>query len=165
MNWLCTAINSAWLASYLPGAWRFRSALKDPRRAQLAILQRLVRRNSNSAFGTEHDFNSIGSYEDFANAVPIRSYDDLSPWIERVQRGEGPVLTAERVTHLIPTSGSMSARKVIPFTTGLQREFDAAIAPWIADLFLRIPSLMSGPAYWSITPKTESREEQSAVPI
>jgi hypothetical protein len=165
MNWLCTAINSAWLASCLPGAWRFQSALKDPQRAQFGILQRLVRRNYDSAFGEEHGFSSICSYEDFTNAVPIRTYDEMLPWIERVQRGERSILTTERATHLIPTSGSTSARKLIPFTAGLQRDFDAAIAPWIADLFLRMPSLMGGPAYWSITPKGESRDEASAVPI
>src|SRR5687768_2319775 len=165
MNPRCAAVNSAWFASCLPGALRFRAAINDPREAQLGILQRLIRRNSASAFGREHGFGSIHNYDDFAKRVPIRSYEEFARWIERIRQGEHSVLTSDRVTHLIPTSGSTSARKLIPFTQQLQRQFDAAIAPWIADLFYRAPHLLSGPAYWSITPKTQVDGDDSAVPV
>ena len=165
MNLRCAAVNSAWFASCLPSAFRFRAAVSDPREAQLGILQRLIRRNSASAFGREHRFGSIDNYEDFAKQVPIRCYEEFAPSIERIRKGEHSVLTSERVTHLIPTSGSTSARKLIPFTQQLQREFDAAIAPWISDLFYRAPQLLSGPAYWSITPKTQVEGDVSAVPV
>jgi hypothetical protein len=55
---------------------------------------------------------------------------------------------------------------LIPFSLGLQREFSAAIAPWLADLTKRHPSLLGGPAYWSITPALcERTAEPSAIPI
>jgi len=76
------------------------------------------------------------------------------------------VLTAEPVTHLIPTSGSTGARKLIPFTAGLQREFNAAIGSWLVDLSHQCPGIMAGPAYWSVTPVMgEQTSEKSAVPI
>jgi hypothetical protein len=67
---------------------------------------------------------------------------------------------------LIPTSGSTGARKLIPFTAGLQQQFDRAISPWMADLARQHPQILFGPAYWSITPANQSAEkEKSMVPI
>jgi hypothetical protein len=62
------------------------------------------------------------------------------------------VLTAEPVLRLATSSGSTRSRKLIPYTRALQREFNRAISPWIADLYQSDPSLMGGSAYWSITP-------------
>ena len=86
-------------------------------------------------------------------------------WIARIAAGEKNVLTAEEVTRLVPTSGSSGARKLIPFTAGLQREFDAAIAPWVCDLYRGHPSMACGPAYWSITPALQTGHPESAVPV
>src|SRR6202007_3158193 len=98
--------------------------------------------------------------------VPLAEYEALVPWIERIKRGEANVLTQEPVTHLVPTSGSTGARKLIPFTTGLQCEFNAAIGPWLVDLQRQWPGLIGGPAYWSVTPSLKDAPvEESAVPI
>lgn len=76
------------------------------------------------------------------------------------------MLTTERVTHLIPTSGSTGARKLIPFTAGLQQQFNRAIGPWMVDLARQRPGILSGPAYWSITPATPpATNESSKVPV
>ena len=72
----------------------------------------------------------------------------------------------ETATHLIPTSGSAGARKLIPFTAGLQRDFNRALGPWICDLAKQHPAILGGPAYWSITPAIQTVEtEPSCVPI
>jgi hypothetical protein len=113
-----------------------------------------VRDNTGTAFGREHGFESVRDVDAFRRRVPVRAYDDLAPWIDRVAVGEQGVLTAERVTRLIPSSGSTRATKLIPYTAGLQREFNRAIGPWIADLYRRWPDLTRGCAYWSISPIT-----------
>jgi hypothetical protein len=129
-------------------------------------LGRYLQTNAHTAFGQAHRLEGIQSYEEFVRHVPLRGYEELRPWIERIRRGERNVLTHEKVTHLVPTSGSTSARKLIPFTQGLQREFDAGIGPWLFDLYGRIPRLTGGPAYWSITPALqETKADDSAVPI
>jgi len=113
-----------------------------------------------------HKFDSIRTYEDFARRVPLMDYESLSPWIERIHRGEANVLTCDPVTRLVPTSGSCGGRKLIPFTARLQQEFNAAIGPWLVDLLRHSPGIAGGPAYWSITPVVSSAEMQdSAVPI
>jgi hypothetical protein len=126
----------------------------------------LLEQNANTAFGKAHAFHKVRSYEEFTNRVPLADYSGLEPWIARIRRGEQNILTREPVTHLIPTSGSTGARKLIPFTSSLQREFNAAIGPWLVDLTRQSPRLLGGPAYWSITPALGDKiDEESVVPI
>ncbi len=150
----------------MPAYARFRRALHRPEIVQEYKLRRYLEHSAHTAFGKAHGFNTIRNYEEFAQRVPLADYDSFTPWIARVRRGETNVLTHERVTHLIPTSGSTGARKLIPFTAGLQREFDAAIGAWLIDLQRQSPSLLGGPAYWSVTPVLgDELVEESAVPI
>ncbi len=158
--------NSLWLAASLPAAIKFRRALPAPESTQAAVLQRILRENLESAFGQAHDFHRIKNYADFKQRIPLHDYDELQPWIDRIKRGEARILTREPVTHFAPTSGSTGARKLIPFTASLQREFNQAIGPWITDLFQHHSGLMPGPAYWSISPATEGIDQQdSVVPV
>jgi hypothetical protein len=166
MEFTAFIANTLWAASNLAAWRRFRSALRHPQEAQRRRLQLLLRSNEQTAFGKAHRFDQIRCYEEFAQRVPLCNYDDLAPWIGRVRSGEDRVLTSDKVTHLIPTSGSSGGRKLIPFTAGLQREFDAAIGPWMIDLFRQHPGLIGGPAYWSITPALQDESfEDSIVPI
>jgi hypothetical protein len=144
--------NGAWAAASAPAWRRFRAALRDPAAAQRHRLLGYLRRDADTAFGREHGFASIRSVEEYQARVPIVSYDRLEPWVRRIARGETRVLTAEPVTRLVPSSGSTSAVKLVPFTRSLQREFAAGAGAWIADLYRARPSLMAGPAYWSVTP-------------
>jgi len=130
--------------------------LEQPGIEQRLRLRAYLRGNALTAFGKAHGFEYIHNYEDFARRVPLADYDDLQPWIEGIRRGESNVLTQEAITHLVPTSGTSSARKLIPFTAGLQREFNAAIGPWLVDLFRQAPGVIGGSAYWSVTPVTDN---------
>jgi len=142
--------------------------LRHPAEAQSNVLSRLLREHAASAFGRAHGFGEIHSYDEFVRRVPPADYGELSPWVERVFRGENGVLSSDPVTHLIPTSGATAARKLIPFTRGLQRDFNAAIGPWMLDLLSRHPGMAFGPAYWSVTPAAQAevpQEQACAVPI
>ena len=76
----------------------------------------------------------------------------MAPLVHRVAGGEPNVLTRTAVERLVPSSGSTSVVKLIPFTADLRAEFTTAIDAWLADLFRRQPSLVGGPSYWSISP-------------
>ena len=158
--------NVLWSGSNVPNYLRFRRALREPGAAQYRKLRGLIERNANSAFGKAHGFDTVRSYEEFTRRVPLSDYSTIEPWVVRIKKGEANVLSSERVTHLVPTSGSSGARKLIPFTKGLQREFNAAIAAWLTDLTRQFPSLLGGPAYWSITPALALQTvERAAIPI
>jgi hypothetical protein len=158
--------NCAWLGASLPAWQRFRRAVCQPAETQRKILRRVIASNAESAYGRAHGFGKIRNYAEFRERVPIVDYDELDPWIARIMKGEQGVLTWEPVTHLVPTSGSTSGRKLIPFTAAFQREIDAAIGPWIVDLCRQHPSVPFGPAYWSISPAIPAfADEGSAVPV
>ena len=157
--------NLAWWAAQAPGYRRFRAALDRPRAVQGRVLSRIVGRNADSIFGRAHDFRRIRSVEDFRNRVPLSAYDDYAQWIERIMAGEPGVLTREPVLRLMPTSGSTAPSKLVPYTATLQREFRAAIAPWICDLYRHRLDLLAGPSYWSISPAIPPSQATSAVPI
>jgi hypothetical protein len=165
MNWTATIANSLWLGSSLPAWAKFRRALDHPAETQWKLLRDLLAQNAGCDFGRVHGFAGINSYEEFTHRVPLMDHPEFAPWCGRIRAGEPRVLTTEPVTHLIPTSGSTGARKLIPFTAGLQRQFDRAIGPWLADLARQQPRLLGGPAYWSITPPAGVAPEPSAVPV
>ncbi len=158
--------NGAWLAASLPAWHDFRRGLARPEETQWQILRGLLQDNSASEFGRLHRFDEIRTCEQYCQRVPITDYAGLEPWVRRIMRGEPAVLTRERVTRLVPTSGSTGGRKFIPFTAGLQRQFNRAIAAWTVDLSRTHPAVPFGPAYWSVSPSLPVRAEQeSAVPI
>ena len=160
------AAHRAWLLTLRPAARAFHRALRDPASAQRALLARLVNRNRDSVFGAVHGFASIRSIDDFRAAVPIRTYDELLPWIERAKRAETRVLTTAPVVMFECTSGSAGAAKFVPYTSALLREFQRALAPWLCDLYDGDAALAEGPAYWSVTPLGRSKTHtEGGVPI
>jgi hypothetical protein len=166
MNWPATIANSLWVGSCLPAWSNYQRALGRPAEVQQNLLRHQLARNADCAYGRAHGFGAIKSYEEFARRVPLVGYEDIDPWIDQIRRGESRVLTDEAVTHLIPTSGSTGARKLIPFTAGLQAQFDCAISPWMVGLARQQPGILLGPAYWSISPTHQPNEtESSVVPV
>jgi hypothetical protein len=106
------------------------------------------------------------SVREYQERVPPVTYDEYRPWIDRLAAGLPNVLTRERVRLLEPTSGSAGATKLVPYTASLQQEFQNGIRPWIADLFLHHPRLMSGQAYWAVSPAVAtSRQTSGGIPV
>lgn len=156
--------NGLWAASALPVWTRYRRWLQDPARQQAARLLRYVRDNRETAFGRAHGFDRIDSMRAYQARVPIRTYDELSPFVERIAAGEPHVLTREPVRRLAFTSGSTAAAKLVPYTRTLTQEMTRGASIWIADLFRAHPSLVGGPAYWSITPiGQQQRQRQLSI--
>jgi len=166
VNLGASAANVAWLTRSRSAARRFARSLGDPKRVQDAWLRTRLARHATSAFGQAHEFASMADASAFARRVPLMEPSALEPWVDRIRRGEPDVLACGRVTHLVPTSGSTGARKLIPFSSDLQRGFDAAVAAWMVDLARQRPALRWGPAYWSVSPLADDAGTTTeAVPI
>jgi hypothetical protein len=72
---------------------------------------------ANTAFGREHDLKSVRDYKDFCARVPIRTYEELYPYIERTLRGEADVLWPGKAEWFAKSSGTTNDRsKFIPIT-------------------------------------------------
>jgi hypothetical protein len=146
--------NLLWLAACLPGWLLFLIAMRNPQRAQTGVLRRLLKRNAVSTFGRAHGFDSLRTPDEFAARVPLAEYEQFADDIAAARRGEPFGLTSEPVLLLEPTSGSSGTPKWIPYTASLRREFQAALNPWIAWLFLAHPRLLFGRHYWAVSPNT-----------
>lgn len=88
------------------------NAVKD----QLSILKSLVASARVTDFGIDHKFDSIKSYDNFRAQVPIRSYEDLRPYVDRVVSGEKNILWPGLPKYFAKTSGTTSGIKYIPIS-------------------------------------------------
>ena len=94
---------------------------------QTKTMLKLVSQASNTAFGKDHDFSSIKSYEDFKKNVPLRDYEELKHYVERVVQGEHNILWPGLPLYFCKTSGTTSGVKYIPISQeSMQHHIDAA---------------------------------------
>lgn len=87
-----------------------------PIETQNKVFQNLIAEAAGTQFGRDHDFISIKTYQDFANRVPVRDYEALKPYVERVVSGEKDVLWKGKPLYFAKTSGTTSGVKYIPIT-------------------------------------------------
>ncbi|MDH4297823.1 MAG: GH3 auxin-responsive promoter family protein, partial [Cyclobacteriaceae bacterium] len=88
----------------------------NPFQYQEKVFDYLREEGKSTAFGRDHDFESINNYEDFKKQVPVRDYEQLRPYIERVLHGEHNVLWKGKPKYFAKTSGTTSGTKYIPIT-------------------------------------------------
>jgi phenylacetate-coenzyme A ligase PaaK-like adenylate-forming protein len=89
---------------------------QNPVETQQRIFQDLLASADATQFGKDHNFNQIKSYADFAKQVPIRDYEALRPYVDRVVKGEANILWKGKPTYFAKTSGTTSGAKYIPLT-------------------------------------------------
>ncbi|MFZ1497937.1 MAG: GH3 auxin-responsive promoter family protein, partial [Saprospiraceae bacterium] len=80
------------------------------------IFKKLIGTARKTAFGYDHHFSKITSYESFCDNVPIRDYEDIKHYIERIKKGEKDVLWRGLPRYFAKTSGTTSGVKYIPLT-------------------------------------------------
>ncbi|MFD2786534.1 GH3 family domain-containing protein [Hymenobacter rubripertinctus] len=102
------------LAAYV--AQQYRRWQQDPIGTQQRVLRDLLAQGARTAFGHDHDLASARTAQDLAVRVPIRDYEALKPYFERVKAGEAEVLWPGRPLYLAKTSGTTSGAKYIPLT-------------------------------------------------
>lgn len=111
---LKTAV-SRYYASYLISK-RNRWAL-HPAETQQKTLEYLIAAAQKTAFGRDHNFAEIKTYNDFKARIPIGDYESLKPYIERMASGEPDVLWKGKPVYIAKTSGTTSGAKLIPISS------------------------------------------------
>lgn len=159
-------LNTAWMLKCWPEATAFRRATDRVAETQEAVLREIISKNRTTEFGLRYRFGEITRPREFQQHVPPSTYDDYKDSIGRIATGCARVLTSDPVRLLEPTSGTSGGEKLIPYTESLRRQFQRAVATWVADLFWNRPAVRNGRAYWSISPAVAlSRESAAAIPI
>jgi hypothetical protein len=89
--------------------------IKYPNEVQEELLMNLIQSSKNTVLGKEYDFSSINSYATFADRVPISTYEELQPLIERTRKGEQNVFWETPIKWFAKSSGTTDAKsKFIP---------------------------------------------------
>ena len=104
------------------GKWSS-NALKE----QEEVLTQLIEKGKQTQFGQDHDFSNIYTYDDYKKHVPVRDYEGLKPYIDRIVAGESAILWPGRPRYFAKTSGTTSGVKYIPITSdSLPNHFGSA---------------------------------------
>lgn len=88
----------------------------NPVVTQQQVFQNLILQAQNTQFGKDHNFTAIKTFEDFAKQVPIRDYEELKPYVDKVVNGESDILWKGKPLYFAKTSGTTSGAKYIPLT-------------------------------------------------
>ncbi|MGB5227861.1 MAG: GH3 auxin-responsive promoter family protein [Eudoraea sp.] len=89
--------------------------LKYPGEVQEEVLFQLLGIAEDTKIGRKHEFNSITSYKTFSERIPIVSYEEIEPLIERTRRGEQNIFWPTNIKWFAKSSGTTNAKsKFIP---------------------------------------------------
>lgn len=83
---------------------------------QDAILKQLLKTGKNTDFGRDHQLSGVTNHQEFAQAVPLRDYEQFKPYINSIKEGKQNVLWKGKPIYLAKTSGTTSGVKYIPIT-------------------------------------------------
>ena len=149
-----------------PAHTAYQTALRRPQHTQVQILHTILRSNQHSQFGQQHNFAHIHNPEDYAQRVPIQSYETLAPLIARHAGGEANILTSSPIIQFEETGGSTAGAKLIPHTAPLLTAFQHGIHAWFADLIAHRPRAFSGSLYFIISPAARRHSHTAGgIPI
>ena len=90
--------------------------VNHPLETQESVFKELIHTARNTLFGREHNFEEIQTYRDFVKNVPIRDYEELKGYVEKVVEGQSDILWPGKPIYFAKTSGTTSGAKYIPIT-------------------------------------------------
>jgi hypothetical protein len=94
---------------------RIEAHFKNPLELQHTSLDELIFSGRNTEWGKKYGYSDLGNYEQFKASVPISTYEEIFPYIDRMMHGEQNVLWASPISWFSKSSGTTNARsKFIP---------------------------------------------------
>ena len=89
--------------------------IKYPDEVQDELFRKLIYDARFTEFGQKFNFTSITAYEEYRNRVPIQTYENFYPYIQRLMRGEQNLLWPTEIKWFSKSSGTTNASsKFIP---------------------------------------------------
>ena len=103
-------------------AWRMKKRIhqielfrKYPHEVQQELFDTLMEKGRKTVYGLQNNFDKIESFKDYKK-VPLQSYEDVKPWIEKVMQGSKSLLWPSETKWFAKSSGTASRSKLIPVT-------------------------------------------------
>ncbi|MGB0639255.1 MAG: GH3 auxin-responsive promoter family protein [Myxococcota bacterium] len=138
--------------------------LDDPKAAQKRRLKALLKAAKGTQFGEEHGLDDVTSLEAFRQAVPIRTHQEMLPWLDRVAAGEKRILVNSRTRMLLETSGTTGTPKLLPVTRSWEESVQEAQRLWTLALVRDHPELATGKIFTVVSPEQHARSD-GGLPI
>ncbi|MGD1896980.1 MAG: GH3 auxin-responsive promoter family protein [Phormidesmis sp.] len=142
---------------------RFDAAARHPAQALQRLLQALLARHQNTAFGKAHGFRQISTPQDYRRAVPIHDYEALRPYVQQMMQGKAGVLVSDPVEMFTLTSGTTGQSKYIPVTAFSAAQNARLVRQWLYRLLRDHPRCLSGSIVGVVSPAIEGYTD-SGIP-
>ena len=92
--------------------------LKYPIDVQEELLRGLINKARFTEIGNQYDFNSINTYKEFAERIPVTTYEDNEANYERARKGESNIFWPTPIKWFAKSSGTTNAKsKFLPVST------------------------------------------------
>ena len=96
---------------------------KYPAEVQQETFQKLISRAEDTEWGRRHRFKAINTISDFQSAMPIQTYEDVKPYVDRLRQGENNLLWPGEIKWFAKSSGTTNDKsKFIPVSTESLKE-------------------------------------------
>jgi len=148
-------VNFAWYTLKKLGLGIQRKGVKG--NCQESWLMECLGHNRSTIYGQRYQFAKINSIQDFRHQVPLVTYDDVAPYIDRMAAGESDILFKGRPVAFERTSGTTKGSKLIPYSERSLKDFRIALLPWLANAIQEF-GFKEGSVYSSISPATRKQE-------
>jgi hypothetical protein len=119
----------------------FEHSLVDPEEAQSKVLSAILRGVRGTVSAEQHGLNTVQTLIEYRSAVPIQSYEEIEPLVDRILKGERRILSNEKIQGFVETSGTQSTPKLIPITKSWARQVRQAQLLWMLGLLRDFPSI------------------------
>lgn len=88
---------------------------KNPMKAQEKTLKKILKKNKNCELGKKFNFANINSIADYQKMVPLSTYDDYAPYVDRIihNKEKNVMFTGWNVRYC-SSSGSVGKPKILP---------------------------------------------------
>ena len=101
-------------ASYVVS--QIESTYSKAAKIQKKTLIKLIKKASKTQFGLDHKFDNINDFKSFKSLVPVRDYEGIKNYIDKVKSGEENILWPGKPRYFAKTSGTTSGAKLIPIS-------------------------------------------------
>ncbi len=108
--------------------------------AQKKVLSYLLRKGAKTEYGKKVGFPGISNYKDFSNIVPLSTYDDMDPYIERLKKGESKLIWPSKIFNFAVSAGTTGKGKHIPLSEDRLRSDQRFMRKVIVSYFTQRPN-------------------------